>query len=596
MNINKIFQQRESEFRITGESFARKSSLIGILRLALFLVAAVAVVYFANARMIEIVGFITVGFVLVFFPLVKYNNSLNRKRDKAMLQAGFNKDEQLRLELDFDSFDQGSEFSGIDHPYSADLDIFGSNSVFQLLNRTSTGAGRALMAEWLKNLSTVAEMEKRQEAVRELIDEIDWRQEFQANGVHKREEEEQVEILKAWVKSPIQLQQKLHFQLARWISPALALAAIVAFFSFGVSFYWAVLALIVNGFWLRAVLKLAGETTEQTYESMGALKAYRELIAMMETRGFQSGKLQALKEEFVQGQSRASREIRRLQIILDNLQVRANVLHALFNLLFLLDIHWLIAAESWRKRNQEHVIAWFRAINEMEVVTSLAGFAYANPVFVFPTLHKENYMYQAAGLGHPLIPEDSRVSNNFAIAGQGNVHLITGSNMSGKSTFLRTTGVNAILAFIGAPVCAREMEIGRMRVFTSMRNQDNLEENISSFYAELRRIRMLLNIASHEGPGVFYCLDEILKGTNSKDRHNGAAALIRQLSKEKAFGLVSTHDLELGDLAGESKGISNYSFNSSMLDGKINFDYKLKEGLCHSFNASELMKQMGIEL
>ena len=229
------------------------------------------------------------------------------------------------------------------------------------------------------------------------------------------------------------------------------------------------------------------------------------------------------------------------------------------------------------------------------MLNSLAGFSYANRGFTIPVIVDEAYQLSATALGHPLIRGKERVVNDFAMAGKGKVIIITGSNMSGKSTFLRTVGVNVVLALMGAPVCAASFTTSVYQVFTSMRTQDNLEESVSSFYAELKRLKQLLELIGTTHP-VLFMLDEILKGTNSHDRHNGAASLIKQLTGTDSFGFVSTHDLELGALSDDAGTIENYSFNSQVVDDEIIFDYKLHHGLCKSFNASKLMEKMGIKI
>jgi DNA mismatch repair ATPase MutS len=256
----------------------------------------------------------------------------------------------------------------------------------------------------------------------------------------------------------------------------------------------------------------------------------------------------------------------------------------------------MIRLEKWKSGMESTVRKWFDALAEAEVLNSMACFAFANPEYILPETTGADFHYEARELGHPLILAQKRVSNSFFVEGRGKTVVVTGSNMSGKSTFLRTLGINAVLALAGAPVCAASCRISVFQVFTAMRTQDSLEESVSSFYAELKRLRQLIDLLP-EGQPVFYLLDEILKGTNSNDRHEGAKALIRQLHKHNATGLVSTHDLALGQMGEISpEYVTNYSFNSEFADGKLYFDYKLREGICQSFNASQLMRQMGIEV
>ncbi|MCV9389544.1 MutS-related protein [Reichenbachiella ulvae] len=236
---------------------------------------------------------------------------------------------------------------------------------------------------------------------------------------------------------------------------------------------------------------------------------------------------------------------------------------------------------------------WFDAVHQIDALSDLASFAYANPTFTFPKLSDTDHVLVAEQMAHPLIKSTQRVSNDFALSGKGRLGLVTGSNMWGKSTFLRTIGINLVLAQMGAPVCARKFELSLVQLFTSMRTQDNLEENVSSFYAELKRLKQLLDLLQ-QGEPIFYMLDEILKGTNSEDRHKGALSLIDQLIKENCRGLISTHDIQLSALSKDQPNIQNMNFNSSIVDDEIIFDYKLSLAPCGSFNASKLMEKMGI--
>jgi DNA mismatch repair ATPase MutS len=266
------------------------------------------------------------------------------------------------------------------------------------------------------------------------------------------------------------------------------------------------------------------------------------------------------------------------------------------NAILMWDFYWMFRLENWKKnvaQNLEHVLD---VIAETEALASLAAFQFANPDYAVPHLSPEPFMLEAESLGHPLIFTTDRITNSFKTTGAGKTCIITGSNMSGKSTFLRTVGINLVLAQAGTAVSARRMLFNPVQVYTAMRTEDNLAESTSSFYAELKRLRMLLDISA-TGQPVFYLLDEILKGTNSGDRHAGAKALIRQLHRRYASGLVSTHDLELGAMQQEHPDyITNYSFNSTIDGDKISFDYKLHAGICKSFNASKLMQLMGIEM
>jgi hypothetical protein len=260
----------------------------------------------------------------------------------------------------------------------------------------------------------------------------------------------------------------------------------------------------------------------------------------------------------------------------------------------LTDVNWLLRGEALKKEiNPGLITAWTDAVGELEALNSLAGFSYAHPNYSYPSIAQSAYHFEAQALGHPLIPAAKRVTNDFSLKGQGAIALVTGSNMAGKSTFLRTVGINTTLALAGAPVCAAEMEVSSVHLYTSMRTNDELAESTSSFMAELLRINGLVALLKTNRLPVLFLLDEILKGTNSADRQAGAEALARQLSRSRAFGMLSTHDLELVSLADEID-LVNYSFESDIIGDQIQFDYKLRDGPCRTANAAALMRQLGI--
>jgi DNA mismatch repair ATPase MutS len=266
------------------------------------------------------------------------------------------------------------------------------------------------------------------------------------------------------------------------------------------------------------------------------------------------------------------------------------------NAILMWDFFWMYRLERWKKQvapELEHILD---VVAQTEALASFAAFAFAYPTYALPAISEVPFVVDGEELGHPLIFSTQRITNDFKMAGAGRTCIITGSNMSGKSTFLRTLGINMVLALAGSVVCARRFELYPVQVFTAMRTEDNLAESTSSFYAELKRLRQLLELSASDTP-VYYLLDEILKGTNSRDRHEGAKALIRQMHTRNASGLVSTHDLELGAMQQEHpEYITNYSFNSTIEGDQIFFDYRLQPGICRSFNASKLMQLMGIAI
>jgi hypothetical protein len=436
----------------------------------------------------------------------------------------------------------------------------------------------------------------RQAAVQELKPQLDWRQDFQAHGRVAKANEEDTDTLLRWTEEAPAIEKRLPYKIALFTLPLITLAGIFFYFFGDASAYWPVGAIAVNMLILWSTAEKASLTHKKTSQGLSALQAYKAMISSVEQKDFQHQRLQQLKSYFSHEGNQASNEISKLEHILDNFNARGNLFYHIFNVVLLLDVYWLLRADRWKTNLQGDISRWFESISEMEVLNSMAGFAYSLPEYVFPHIADESYIFEAENLGHCLIKGDERVSNDFHMQGKGKVCIITGSNMSGKSTFLRTVGINIVLALMGAPVCAKRMTTSVTQLFTSMRTQDSLEESVSSFYAELKRLKQLLQMLEAQQIPVMFMLDEILKGTNSQDRHNGAAALIRQLSQLPALGFVSTHDLELGRMEKELDKVINYSFTSSIEQDEIYFDYKIHEGICKSFNASKLMAKMGIAI
>lgn len=343
-------------------------------------------------------------------------------------------------------------------------------------------------------------------------------------------------------------------------------------------------------------MKQITELHQQVSKSNEMLESYAEALKIIENQNFNSPKLQTLAGN-LKSSGLASVIIKKLSSLVNKLDIRLNMMVSLpLNVFFFWDIHYSFALEKWKNQNHNLINSWFSCMAEVEVLSSMANMYFNNPTWVMPTVNEEYFGMNAVNMAHPLIPQSRRVSNNFGIDGKGKIVLVTGSNMSGKSTFQRTCGVNMVLAFAGAPVCADTFEVSHVKIFTSMRISDSLEDNTSSFYAELKRLAMIIK-ESENNLQVFLLLDEILRGTNSNDRHIGSEALIRQLILQGTSGIVATHDLSLSNLEKElPQNIDNYNFDVKIHGEELFFDYKLNKGICKSLNASILMKKMGIKV
>ncbi|MGA0559248.1 MutS-related protein [Larkinella sp. VNQ87] len=592
-----IFSERETRF-LQEELKARAGyNRLAILRVVWF-VGAVFGLYFLIDRG-QTAGAIGLGLLAVvgFLVLLKRHQAVQRRRDRARWLAFINRDETNRLDRKFLRPETGLNFADPNHPYAGDLDVFGNHSLFRLLNRTHTYAGSRKLASYLLSPVPLSQVLLRQDAVAELKPLLDWRQELAALAYLNPTVGDSPQELKSWATKPAEPLPG-YLLILRWLLPTLTLG-LIGFWLAGLLPGWSVtVSLLVHALVLSRVAERAKNVSEQTYAMVEALKTYRDLLKHLENPVFQSALLHRIQTVTKLENRSAADAIGRLGRLVENLNFRRNpYFFLLFGILTLWDVHYLQALDRWKNTYGPHLADWLDALAEAEALNSLAGLAYAHPDYAVPDFQEETLHLDARQARHPMLVTGRSVANSLTINGNGQTVLITGSNMSGKSTFLRTIGTNLVLALAGSVVAAERFVCSPVQVFTSMRTQDSLEENTSSFYAELKRLKTLIDRTRQiSNWPVLYFLDEILKGTNSADRHRGARALILQLHETTASGFVSTHDVELGELAASHPFVHNYSFNSDVIEGQLHFDYQLRQGVCRSFNASQLMESIGIEM
>jgi DNA mismatch repair ATPase MutS len=598
MNPTETFQSRKNSYQNLADQFQKQYNQWAMFRAILFLVIA-AISYFTyqflsgNYTIIVVL----IGIALFLFSVNKHLK-IKYLRDKNRVLSILNENEIKRLSNVFTRAETGEQFAEMNHFYASDLDIFGKQSLFKLLNRTHTYTGGAVLANWLKYPVTRIEILQRQEAIEELVAKIDFRQDLEASAMLIEEVSEPTNKLISWNELPEnETIKKPIFQYGKYL-PYFTISLILAWAFNFIPIGYPLLMLVIHGFILKQIHEIVSNAIDQTLRLSGTLKAYANLSELIVNEHFTHNKLQNLKSELQE----ASPAIRALEDILNKLGNRANPIFALvMGLPLLWDIQYFIKLENWKKQHRQSLPKWLLAIAEIETLNSLAGLQFANPNFIKPDISEALITLKAKGLGHPMIRANKRITNDIQLLGEGKTIIITGSNMSGKSTFQRTVAVNMVLALAGSVVCAEAFACSCVRVFTSMRTQDSLEEDTSSFYAELKRLKQLITSVNTEQSTdnafpVFYFLDEILKGTNSKDRHEGAKALMLQLHRTTASGFISTHDVELGDEFDNQGFVENYNFSSEVVNNDLVFDYKLRSGVCHSFNASLLMKGIGIEM
>jgi len=594
MSPREVYLSRETEFSGSAERLKKLSDRLSMARLAAFAGGLVLFAVLLSFSVIAAVVTLAVALVLFAWLVIKYETT-EKSRKRYLHLAEINRLELKCLEGDFSGFKSGEEYAERDHPYSYDLDIFGKASLFQYMCRTTSKPASDRLAEYLKQPGTLEEILLRQEAVAELQPLTDWRQELMTLGYLNAGAGNDPAPLMQWLDSDDLFRKTGREKIITGCLSLLALAAVTAVIA---GLPAGILAPVfgVNFIFYFTRFKRISKLQEQVSRSSDLLKAYSEIIRLIENRKLTSPLLQKLQSAF-RDEIAASDRIRQLSKLVSRLDYRLNVLvSAPLNLLFFADIHFCLALEKWKREHAPRIPGWFTAMAEFEALASMANMAFNNPGWVYPQVTDDYFVFRAEEMGHPLIPAGRRISNGFATEGAGKAIIVTGSNMSGKSTFLRTCGVNAVLAFAGAPVCASAFTVSLVRLHSSMRIADSLEENISSFYAELRRLRAIISGAESD-PKVFLLLDEILRGTNSDDRYAGSVALIKQLTGYGAVAMVATHDLRLAGLEKElPQSIENYHFDVKVNDEELFFDYLLTPGICSSFNASLLMKKMGIKV
>ncbi|WP_400193539.1 DNA mismatch repair protein MutS [Hymenobacter sp. B81] len=592
-----LFTDNLASHAAEARRIAGRHSAVGWLRIAVFLVGAGGA-WWLFRHQPPLAGWAwLLVFYVAFLVIMRWHGRIGYRLLHQQLLGRINQEELTRLGGTINGFDAGLRYQDPQHPYTADLDVFGPHSLFQLLSRTTSRLGQDKLASWLQAPAAPAELRPRQQAVAELAPDVSWCQQWQASARHFPKQSDDPRPFLQWMHAPDFYARRRWLLALLPVLPPLALLGMGLWLAAGYS-GWLALAPILVMYGLNHRFRLERDAVfERSMDMYDVLRAYRDQLLLLEARECEAPQLAALRARLLEHGQPASAYVARLARIAQNFSLRWSTLAGFFaNNLLMWDFFWMWRLESWKRQLGGSLEPWLDVVAEVEALVSLAATRYAHPHWAEPELSDEPLTYEAVALAHPLIFSTSRVANDFASVGAGRTALITGSNMSGKTTFLRTVGLNAVLALAGGPVCAQRLRLGPAQLFTAMRTQDNLAESTSSFYAELKRLRQLLDLTA-TGQPVFFLLDEILKGTNSRDRHAGARGLIRQLHRRPASGLVSTHDLELGDLATVLPGfVNNYSFNSTVAGDDIRFDYRLTPGLCREFNASKLMQLMGIEV
>jgi len=558
-----------------------------MLRLALFLLACYGVYfYFGDAKMV--MGVLIVGIALFLFLISRHSDLSFHKKLLQKLIA-LNEKELKALLRNVVDFPDGNEFEEHDHFYSQDIDLFGKGSFYQYLNRTATQDGAKKLAEKLKS-NGINNIQSKQRAVKELSEKASWRQNFTAYASISKTETSTGEV--------IGLLQKHTFFVPKlmWILPIVfTLLSLIVFTSYFMDIIgemqlllWFIIGLGITGFYVKKINGLS----QQASKIQDVFQQYQHLLLQIEQADFVSEELQNLQKKIAVTSKKASYIAKQFSKRLDALDQRNNFLFGIFANAFLLwDLYQCFYIEQWMVEYSKKAEEWFEVIAEMDAINSLATFAFNHPQYTFPQITSEKAVLEATNFVHPLLDPAKAVTNNFKIESQ-QFYIITGANMAGKSTFLRTVSLGIVMANMGLPVCATSFRYSPIKLITSMRTTDSLTDDESYFFSELKRLKFIVDAITTDN--YFIILDEILKGTNSTDKAIGSRKFIEKLVSSHSTGIIATHDLSLCEVANTLPDVKNYYFDAEIIDDELFFDYTIKTGVAKNMNASFLLKKMKI--
>jgi hypothetical protein len=531
--------------------------------------------------------------VVAFVGVASYHTRILRARELAERAVTFYERSIARIEDRWaGTGETGDRFNDAHHVYASDLDLFGESSLFQLLSTARTRMGEETLANWLLAPASIEVIRDRHAAVTELRGELDLREDVAVLGQDARVGVNPNE-LGLWAEAPNQM----HPLWIRKLSPPLAILAVAgaivwAVWNVATPFLVVLVFEAILTYRLRKSLDEISNATEHAFKNLDLLSG---VLARIERQSFQSPRLLALQGKLSAGTIRASHAIARLRKLVDRINARHNVFVRIIDAPLMYSVQVAFAVERWRGVHGRSVRAWSAVVGEIEALLSLATYSYEHPADPFPEFVESQALLDCRALGHPLMPQASCIRNDVSISEPTRVLLVSGSNMSGKSTLLRAVGINIVLAMAGAPVRAQSLRLTPLQVGASIRVNDSLREGSSRFYAEITRLRQIFERAGGS-TSLIFLLDELLQGTNSNDRRIGAEGIVRALVNRGAIGLVSTHDLALTDLGGMQQQIHNVHFQDELEDGRMKFDYKLREGIVTKSNGLALMRSIGLEV
>lgn len=584
---NIYYQEHSKLYQSEADALYKTMTLYSILRITVFLAALIGI-YFTFSNWQVAVGIAVAGILIFIVLLSKYTNIKSQRQLKLAL-AEINKAEIEISSGNFHDREPGLTFQDPLHFYSLDIDLFGRGSFFQFINRTVINEGTQRLSEALKG-NQIEDIEKKQIAIKELASKPEWRQLYSATA-SLIEVETSAKTIINWLKT----HQSFLPKAMKWLPYAFLGGTIIMFSLFfmelmniGFLGYWLLLGLFITG----AYLKKINELSFHTAKVKETFKQYTLLLKQIENEVFSSELLSEKQNKIRSESEKASDIFTKLSKALDALDNRNNLISAIFgNGFFLTDLKNSYKVEQWLVAYKDKVEDWFDVVSFFDAYNSLGNYAFNHPHYVFPKITNAEHVIKAQQLGHPLLKTEKRVDNDLTIANE-QFFIITGANMAGKSTFLRTVSLHIVMANVGLPVCASSSEYNPVKLITSMRTSDSLTDDSSYFFSELTRLKFIVDAIQKEP--YFIILDEILKGTNSTDKAIGSRKFVKKLVASNATGIIATHDLSLCEIENELEEVKNYYFDAEIINDELYFDYTFKTGVCKNMNASFLLKKMEI--
>lgn len=603
-NSEDIYNENIKINKEKSNSLKVKINTVSSIRLGIVILCILTNYFLYKNNNVNMMLFTTIVFIGLFLFFIYFHDLLFNKKKKIDLLININKDGLNRINGDLNKIeDGGEEYLDVNHPFSDDLDIFGSNSLFKIINTSATIGGRKRLVGILKRdiIFNENEILERQKAIKEISKKIDWRQKLIVEGHFKEDENHNIDEFIKWSEQDQKTNSTISIIAIIFI--AITIISVFAALKGIVPESFILLDLMVNYIAVKTMTKNLKNEIKLFESIKNSMTSYSKVLELIQEEDFNSNYLNELQRKLISNKKSKHVDFEELDCKLSIKKLsnifswigdsKYNAYYFIINITLFSDVFLIRNIEKWKLKNGKHLRQWLEVMYKVDEMCSFASLDFEHEAWCYPQISVDKVI-EGVNIGHPLLSKKC-IKNDFSLKENNTVALITGSNMSGKSTFLRTIGINMILSYTGGPVCAEKFICGIMNLYTCMRTKDNLEESISSFYAEILRIKLLID-AAKRGERVFFLLDEIFKGTNSEDRHAGASILIKQLIEYKGMGIVSTHDLELCDLEKENSSIINYNFREFYENNKIKFDYILRRGKSETRNAVHLMRLAGIDI